>query len=44
MHFFEQEALAFDVIENMERRNTEYRGAMPGVIRPLLEWTIEKKE
>ena len=42
VHFYEKDALRFDVIENMEYRNTEYRGIMPGTIRPLLTWQTEK--
>ena len=42
VHFYEQDALKFEVIENMEYRNTDYRGIMPGTIRPLLKWQIEK--
>ncbi len=39
IHFYEQEALVFDVIEDMNLRETEYRGSMPGVIRPKFQWT-----
>ncbi len=42
VHFYERDALQFEVIENMEYRNTEYRGRMPGTIRPLLKWQTEK--
>ncbi len=42
VHFFEKEALRFDVIENMEFRNSDYRCPMPGIIRPVLDWRIEK--
>jgi len=42
VHFFEQAALRFDVIENMDTRNTDYRGVMPGPMRPLLDWLIDK--
>lgn len=43
VHFYEKEALIFDVIEDMNQRNTEYRGAMPGIVRPNLKWKTEKK-
>ena len=43
IHFYEKEALKFEVLENMERRQIDYRGKMPGVLRPLLEWEIKKK-
>lgn len=42
VHFFEREALIFDVIEDMSKRPNEYRGAMPGVIRPDLKWITQK--
>ncbi len=42
VHFFTPEALIFDVIEDMNLRDTEYRGAMPGVIRPKFQWETLK--
>lgn len=42
IHFYEQEALIFDVVEDMELRNMEYRGSIPGVIRPKLAWQTTK--
>jgi lipopolysaccharide transport system ATP-binding protein len=42
IHFYQQEALIFDVVEDMELRDSEYRGSMPGVIRPKLEWQTNK--
>lgn len=42
IHFYVQEALIFDVVEDMERRNMEYRGSIPGVIRPKLAWQTDK--
>jgi lipopolysaccharide transport system ATP-binding protein len=44
VHFFEKEALIFDVIEDMTLRTTEYRGSIPGVVRPKLEWKTTKIE
>lgn len=38
IHFYEQDAIIFDVIEDMNLRNNEYRGPIPGVIRPNLKW------
>jgi lipopolysaccharide transport system ATP-binding protein len=38
IHFFEKEALIFDVIEDMNLRHSEYRGPIPGIVRPKLEW------
>jgi lipopolysaccharide transport system ATP-binding protein len=43
IHFYEREALVFDVIEDMKLRATEYRGVLPGIVRPKLEWTTIKK-
>ena len=42
IHFYVPEALIFDVVENMETRNMEYRGTIPGVIRPRLTWETHK--
>lgn len=42
IHFFEKEALIFDVIEDMNLRESEYRGPIPGVVRPKLKWRTKK--
>jgi lipopolysaccharide transport system ATP-binding protein len=42
VHFFEREALVFDVIEDMNLRPTAYRGTVPGIVRPKLEWTTTR--
>jgi hypothetical protein len=42
IHFYEQEALIFDIVEDMDLRNSEYRGSIPGVIRPRLVWQTKK--
>ena len=42
IHFYEPEALIFDVIEDMNLRDTEYRGAIPGIIRPKFQWRTQK--
>jgi lipopolysaccharide transport system ATP-binding protein len=44
VHFVAREAIIFDVIEDMNLRDTEYRGAMPGVVRPKLQWSTQKKD
>ena len=44
MHFYEKEALVFDVIEDMNLRDIEYRGTMPGIIRPKLQWDTKKND
>lgn len=42
IHFFESDALTFEVKEDIGRRDHAYTGAIPGVIRPELEWKTEK--
>ena len=43
IHFYEREAVAFQVIDNMDGNTArgDYAGPMPGVVRPLLPWTTE---
>jgi lipopolysaccharide transport system ATP-binding protein len=43
VHFYEQEALIVDVIEDMEQRDTDYRGNIPGIVRTILDWEVEAK-
>ena len=38
IHCYDKEALIFDVVEDMNLRDNEYRGPMPGVIRPNFAW------
>jgi len=42
VHFYDKEALIFDVVENMEERDSEYRGRIPGIVRPALQWETKK--
>jgi lipopolysaccharide transport system ATP-binding protein len=42
VHFYEPDAIIFDVIEDVNKRVTDYKQNIPGVIRPLLQWQIEK--
>jgi len=42
VHFYEPEALIFDVIEDMNLRDTEYRGVIPGTVRPKFQWETRK--
>jgi lipopolysaccharide transport system ATP-binding protein len=42
VHFYAKEALIFDVVEDMEKRDLDYRGKIPGVIRPKLNWETIK--
>ncbi|HEX6728968.1 MAG TPA: ABC transporter ATP-binding protein [Pyrinomonadaceae bacterium] len=41
VHFFEREAVAFQVIDSLDGDSArgEYAGPYPGVVRPALEWT-----
>ena len=41
VHFFERDAVAFQVIDSQDGDSARgaYGGTMPGVIRPLLNWT-----
>jgi homopolymeric O-antigen transport system ATP-binding protein len=40
-HFYEADAVAFQVIDSLEGDSArgDYAGNIPGVVRPLLEWT-----
>lgn len=42
VHFYEPQALVYDVLEDMETRDNEYRGTIPGIIRPKLQWQTIK--
>jgi len=42
VHFFEKDAIVFEVIEDVDKRDAEYNQKIPGVIRPKLNWTIDK--
>jgi len=44
VHFFEQSALCFNVRDPMDSvgRRHGYGGPIPGAVRPLLEWTVER--
>lgn len=43
VHFFEREALAFNVVDSMEGDTVRgsYVGAIPGVVRPKLRWKTD---
>lgn len=40
VHFFERDAIAFQVVDNIDGNSArgEYTGEIPGVVRPLLNW------
>jgi lipopolysaccharide transport system ATP-binding protein len=37
-HFFAQEALYFEAIEDINLRQIDYKQAMPGILRPQMSW------
>ncbi|MDT4969332.1 MAG: lipopolysaccharide transport system ATP-binding protein [Acidobacteriota bacterium] len=41
VHFYESDAVAFQVVDSLEGNSArgDYAGHVPGVVRPLLEWT-----
>ncbi len=41
VHFYEQEAVAFQVIDSLDGDSArgDYSGPMPGIVRPLLPWS-----
>ncbi len=43
VHFFERDAVAFQVIDNLEGNSArgDFAGTYPGVVRPLLRWTTQ---
>jgi lipopolysaccharide transport system ATP-binding protein len=43
VHFYEREAVAFQVIDSLDGDSArgDYAGHMPGVVRPLLRWTTQ---
>jgi lipopolysaccharide transport system ATP-binding protein len=43
VHFFERDAVAFEVIDRQEGNSARghYAGPYPGVIRPIFEWDTE---
>jgi len=45
-HFFERDAVAFQVIDSLDGDSArgDYGGPLPGVVRPLLRWTTEFSE
>lgn len=43
VHFYERDAVAFEVIDHLEGDSArgDYAGSIPGVVRPLLHWTTK---
>ena len=41
VHFFERDAVAFQVIDSLDGDSArgDFAGPFPGVVRPLLDWT-----
>jgi lipopolysaccharide transport system ATP-binding protein len=44
IHFFERDAVAFQVVDSLDGDSArgDYGGTVPGVVRPLLQWTSER--
>lgn len=42
VHFYEQEAIIFEVIEDINKRNSKYKQHIPGVVRPALDWDFQR--
>lgn len=42
-HFFERDAVSFQVVDSIDGDSArgDFAGRMPGVVRPLLDWTTE---
>jgi lipopolysaccharide transport system ATP-binding protein len=45
VHFFERDAVAFQVIDSLDGDSArgDFAGPIPGVVRPLLQWTTSYK-
>jgi lipopolysaccharide transport system ATP-binding protein len=43
VHFYEREAVAFQVVDSLDGNSArgDYAGSFPGVVRPLLKWTTQ---
>ena len=42
LHFYSQNTISIEVIEDINARGFTYTGAIGGVVRPKLEWNTEK--
>ena len=38
VHLYAKDALSFEIVENIDLRKTSYKGKLPGLIRPQLNW------
>jgi lipopolysaccharide transport system ATP-binding protein len=45
VHFFEREAVAFQIVDSLDGDSArgDFAGHIPGVVRPLLNWTSQFK-
>jgi lipopolysaccharide transport system ATP-binding protein len=43
IHFYEQDAVAFQVVDSLDGDSArgDYAGPVPGIVRPMLEWRTE---
>ncbi len=44
VHFFEQNALIFEAIEDLNNRQSDYNQSIPGSVRPKLDWELKTIE
>ena len=44
LHFWEQEVITFEVVEDISLRKILYKGSIGGLLRPELEWENSKLE
>ena len=43
VHFYERDAISFQIVDSLEGNSArgDYAGLMPGVVRPICEWTSQ---
>jgi lipopolysaccharide transport system ATP-binding protein len=43
VHFFERDIVAFQIVDSLDGNSArgDYAGPMPGIVRPLLNWTSQ---
>ena len=42
VHFYKESALLVEAVENINNRQSSYVGNLPGIVRPEINWTINK--
>lgn len=43
VHFFERDAITFEITEDISKREMDYMGIIPGIIRPKFKWSTRKE-